>query len=228
MSISIRHLPMAAALMAAAACAFTASPARAAAICGSGTYAYAGFDGRSPSTGVSATIAQAGPLQVSNGHVAGWIGVVDASTGSAWLQVGMSALPNATTSAIYYEVAVPGQAPVYHLVKASVTPGVAHRFAVLEQPWNPGTWVVWVDGAPVGGPISLPGSHGRWSAQALGESWAGTASGACNKYAYAFGNVSLLGGPRQPAGVSVTAVQDPSYAIVRLSQTSFVATSASS
>ena len=64
------------------------------------------------------------------------------------------------------------------------------------------------------------------SAQAFGESWAGTSTGVCNSYAYTFADVSLLGADRRPAGPSVTAVHDPSYAIVRLSQTSFVARSA--
>jgi hypothetical protein len=225
MLISARALSMAAALFAAVACAFTASPARAAAICGNGTYAYAGFDGRSPSHGVSATISQAGALDVRDGHVAGWVGVVDENTGSSWLQVGLSALPSATTSGIYYEVAAPGHAPVYQQLQASVTPGVAHRFAVLELSSRPDWWRVWVDGKPATAPIHLLGSHGRWSAQAFGESWAGTSTGVCNSYAYTFADVSLLGADRRPAGPSVTAVHDPSYAIVRLSQTSFVATS---
>jgi hypothetical protein len=210
---------MAAALIAAAACAFSASPARAAAICGDGTYAYAGFDGRSPSAGVSATIAQAGPLQVSRGHVAGWIGVVDEGTGSAWLQVGLSALANDTVSGIYYEVAFPGHAPVYHQLQATVTPGVPHRFAVLEVQRRPSWWRVWVDGKPATAPLHLRGSHHRWTAQALGESWAGTATGACNAYAYAFGSVSLLRSGRVPP------VADPHYAVLLRSPASFVATS---
>src|ERR1700756_1368118 len=122
MLTSARAISMAAALFAAAACAFTALPARASSICGNGTYAYAGFDGRSPTDGVSATISQAAALDVRSGHVAGWVGVVDENTGSAWLQVGLSALPSATTSGIYYEVAAPGHAPVYHQLQASITP----------------------------------------------------------------------------------------------------------
>jgi hypothetical protein len=221
----LRHIPLAAACFAAAVCAFTAAPASAAAICGNGTYAYAGFDGRAATAGVSATIAQAGPLKVRNGHVAGWIGVVDPRSDSAWLQVGLSALPNDTASGIYYEVAVPGGAPVYHQLKTAVTAGVAHRFAVLEQRRRPGWWAVWVDGTKVTAPIHLRGSHGRWTAQVLGESWAGTATGICNSYAYAFRHVSLLAGGRQPAGVSVISLHDPNYTIVRLSRTNFVATS---
>jgi len=225
MSISARAPSLAAALFAAAACAFTASPARAAAICGNGTYAYAGFDGRSASDGVSATISQSGALDVRDGHVAGWIGVVDENTGNSWLQVGLSALPDATTSGIYYEVAAPGNGAVYHQLQAGVTPGVAHRFAVLELKNRPNWWRVWVDGRPVTAPLHLRNSHDRWIPQVLGESWTGTSTGLCNRYAYAFADVSLLTADRRPAGASVTAVQNLSYAIVHLSQTSFVATS---
>src|SRR5437764_15485209 len=127
---SLRHIMVAAAVSAAAACAFSA-PSNAAAICGNGTYAYAGFDGGTGTRGMSATISQAGPLGVRDGHVAGWVGVVDPRTDAAWLQVGLSALPNDTTSEIYYEVAFPGHAPVYHRVHTGVAMGEPHRFAVL-------------------------------------------------------------------------------------------------
>jgi hypothetical protein len=220
MMISARVLPISAAVFAAAACACTASPARAAAICGNGTYAYAGFDGGTGSRGVSATISQAGPLEVRNGHVAGWIGVVDPRTDTAWLQVGLSALPTETTSEIYYEVALPGHAAVYHQLRTGVAAGEPHRFAVLELQGRPNWWRVWVDGKPATAPLHLRGSHGRWSAQVLGESWAGTASGTCNTYRYAFDGVSLLA-----AGGRMPAVHDRNYAVVRRSRTSFVATS---
>jgi hypothetical protein len=220
MPISARHIPLGVALIAAAVCAFSASPARAASICGDGTYAYAGFDGGTGTRGVSATISQAGPLGVRDGHVAGWVGVVDPRTDAAWLQVGLSALPNDTTSEIYYEVAFPGHAPVYHQVRTGVAVGEPHRFAVLELQGRSNWWRVWVDGKPATAPLHLQGSHGRWSAQVLGESWAGTASGACNTYRYAFDGVSLLA-----ANVRMPAQHDPNYAVVRRSPTSFVATS---
>lgn len=218
-SYSIRQVSLAAAAIAAASCAFSA-PASAAAICGEGTYAYAGFDGSSATRGVSATIDQAGPFQVRDGHVAGWIGVVDPNTAAAWLQVGLSAMPNDTTSEIYYEVAFPDRAPVYHLLRTDIAVGESHRFAVLELQRRPNWWRVWLDGRPVTPPLHLRGSHDRWSAQALGESWAGAASGACNSYAYAFGDVSLLA-----AGGRLPALHDPNYAVLRRSRSSFVAAS---
>jgi hypothetical protein len=217
---SCGHIVMAAALCAAAACAFSA-PAHAAAICGNGTYAYAGFDGRSATRGVSATIAQAGPLQVRDGHVAGWIGVVEPDTSASWLQVGLSALPGDTTSGIYYEVAFPGHAPSYHLLRSNVPPGERHRFAVLELQHRPNWWRVWVDGKPVTAPLHLRGSHDRWTVQVLGESWAGTASGICNSYAYAFSGVSLLAS----TSGRVLVLADPNYTIVRRPGASFVAAS---
>jgi hypothetical protein len=214
----LRHIPLAAACLSAAACAFTAAPARAAAICGEGMYAYAGFDGNAATRGVSATIEQAGPLHVRNGHVAGWAGIVSPDV-HGWLQVGLSAMPNDTTSAIYYEFALPGHAPVYRIVRRHIDAGQPHRVAVLEQPRKPGWWVVWVDGVPASAPMFLAGSHGRWTAQVLGESWAGSTSGTCNGYSYAFNGVSLLGAPR------VDRVADANYAVWRSSPTSFVAMS---
>jgi hypothetical protein len=217
---SSRHILMAAAVSTAAACAFSA-PAYAAGICGNGTYAYAGFDGRSATRGVSATIAQAGPVQVRDGHVAGWIGVTEPSTSAAWLQVGLSALPGDGTSEIYYEVAFPGHAPSYHLLQRKVTVGERHRFAVLELRHRPNWWRVWVDNRPVTAPLHLRGSHNRWTPQVLGESWAGTASGVCNTYAYSFSGVSLLAS----TSGRVPALADPNYAIVRRSGASFIAAS---
>jgi hypothetical protein len=216
---SSRHLMMAAAAGAAAACAFSA-PAQAGAICGNGTYAYAGFDGSSATRGLSATIAQVGPVQVRDGHVAGWIGVVEPDTSAAWLQVGLSALPGDGTSGIYYEVAFPGHAPSYHLLRRTVAVGERHRFAVLELRHRPNWWRVWVDSRPVTAPLHLRGSHDRWMPQVLGESWAGTASGICNTYAYAFSSVSLLAS----TSGRVPTLADPNYEVVRRSGASFVAT----
>lgn len=212
--------------LAAAAAFLAAAPAKAAAVCGEGTYAYAGFALGSGSRGVSATIEQMGPLNVRAGHVAGWIGVVDPTSGSAWLQVGLSALPGNTTSQIYYEVAAPGQAPVYRDVRRFIATAEPHRFAVRELNRRPNWWRVWVDGRPVTAPIHLRGSHNRWTAQVLGESWAGTTSGACNGYAYSFSDVALFDARyRELAGLGGTAHTDPEYAVTRYSRSSFLAAS---
>lgn len=214
----IRHILVAAAAIAAAVCAFSA-PARADGACAEDSYAYAGFGGGAATRGVSATIDQAGPLQVSNGHVAGWIGVVEPDA-TAWLQVGLSALPDDTTSGIYYEVAFPGQGPVYHLLQSGVGAGERHRFAVLEVPRRPSWWRVWLDGRPATPPLHLAGSHGRWTAEVLGESWAGMGTGMCNRYSYDFSGVSLLA-----ADGGLPVYQSGDYTVLRRSRSSFIATS---
>jgi len=222
-SVTVAVLASGAALLAAA------SPSRAAGpICGEGTYSYAGFALGSGSHGVSATIEQIGSLDVRAGHVAGWIGVVDPVTGNAWLQVGLSALPGNATSQIYYEVARPGGAPVYRDVRRFIASGEPHRFAVLELARRPGWWRVWVDGVPMTAPIHLRGSHNRWTAQVLGESWAGATTGACNGYAYSFSGVSLYDAAyRNLAGLGGVARTDPDYIVTRYSRSSFLAASIS-
>lgn len=220
-----RHLSLAAAVLAAAACAFTASTARAAAVCGEGTYSYAGFSGRTVVNGVSATIAQAGPLVVHAGHVAGWIGVVDSKSDGGWLQAGLSALPGQVTSAIYVEYRTPGHAPVYRELGTSVATGEPHTFTIVEQAFRPGSWVVWVDGRLAGAPFHLPGSHHRWTAQVLGESWAGQTGGVCNAYSYAFSNVRLVHRRNRSTGLGGGLTADPHYAVADPSPSGFVATS---
>lgn len=219
-----RLVAMAASLVAAAACAFTASPARAAVVCGSGTYAYAGFAAQSAMRGVSATIQQDGPLAVHSGHVAGWIGVVDPATDDAWLQVGLSALAGQTSSAIYIEYAEPGGAPVYRQLATGIAVGEPHTFALLEQPWSRDDWVVWVDGNPVGPPLHLRGSH-AWTAQVLGESWAGRRSGACNAYSYGFADVHLLTVRGHTDGLAGAPIADPNYTVANRTGSGFVASS---
>jgi hypothetical protein len=228
----MRHLPLhgfaVALATAAAALVAAAAPARAASVCGEGTYAYAGFALDSVTHGVSASIAQAGPLEVRAGHVAGWIGVVAPDIADGWLQVGLSARPGDTTSQIYYEVASPGKAPAYHDVGRFVGTGQPHRFAVLELRRRPGWWRVWVDGEPATAPIHLRRSHNRWTTQVTGESWTGQTSGPCNRYAYAFTHVSLRGSDGRPAvGLVGSAQDDPNYTLVHRTRSSFVATSGS-
>ena len=202
-----------------------APPASAASICGEGTYAYAGFDPGAITTGVSATIEQAGAIDVRDGHVAGWIGVVAPDISDGWLQVGLSALPGDTTSRVYYEVEAPGGNPVYHELRSDIASATPYRFAVLELRQRPGWWRVWVDGRPATAPIHLRGSHGRWSAQAVGESWAGTTSGSCNSYAYGFGNVALHGRGRSRLGLAGAVFHDRDYVVAHRSHSSFVAMS---
>jgi hypothetical protein len=198
-------------------------PASAAATCTEGSYAYAGFDSRSTTSGVGATIEQAGPLEVRAGHVAGWVGIVEPGSGSAWLQAGLSAMPGDRRSGLYYEVAFPGHAPVYHEIARDIGRRERHRLAVLEVRGRADWWRVWLDGEPATAPLRLRGSHGRWIAQVLGESWAASAAGTCNAFAYAFSGVSFFGADGGRLGLFGAVREDANYTVVRRSRWSFVA-----
>jgi len=217
---------LAAALLAAVA----ASPSRAG-TCGAGSYSYAGVGSRTATSGVGATIRPTAAPNVRDGHVAGWIGVGGVGAGRSgmdeWIQIGLTASPGDTTSRIYYEIARPGRSPVYRELSHRVRVGEQHRFAVLELANRSGWWRVSLDGLPVSAPVFLAGSHASWSAQVVGESAGGETSGACNLYAYGFGDVSLasaLSGAWGPVG-PFQLFQDPFYRLVRSSATSFVARS---
>jgi hypothetical protein len=212
-----------------AACAI-AVPSRAA-TCGEGTYAYAGLGGGEPSSGVSATIAPAAAPSVRDGHVDGWIGVGGPGLGpngtDEWIQVGLTSVPGVPQNSVYYEIVRPGHGDVTRELRRNVGVGTRHTFAVREVAGRPNWWRVWLDGSPASARVLLPGSHGRWSAQAVGESWAGATSGACNAYAYSFSNVQFAGarsGVWSPF-TRVQSFQDMNYRLVRGSASSFVARS---
>jgi hypothetical protein len=215
----------------AAACAL-AAPGRAATVaatCGEGAYAYAGIGGRELVSGVSARIAPTAAPTVRDGHVDGWVGVGGPGAGpngaDEWIQVGLTSVPNEALNSIYYEIVRPGHADVTHWLRANVRVGEQHTFAVREMASRPNAWRVWLDGSPASPPVFLPSSHARWTAQAVGESWAGTTSGPCNTYAYSFGNVafaSVRDGGWSPFR-RAESFQDANYRLVRQSPTSFLA-----
>lgn len=85
---------------------------------------------------------------------------------------------------------------------------------------------MWVDRRPASPPIHLPGSHGAWHPQAVGESWNGN-TGACNAFAYEFSDVRLAhesGGVWRPLR-SHYLFNDDGYRVVRTSRlpSSFIA-----
>jgi hypothetical protein len=213
----------------AAACLFAAPGL--AGTCGLGSYSYAGIGSRTVVSGVAAGITSTAASTVWGGHVSGWVGVGGVGEGAngmdEWIQMGLTANPGDATSRIYYEIARPSRKTIYRELSRRVSVGEQHRFAVLEVAHEPGWWRVALAGSPVSAPVFLPGSHARWTAQVVGESAGGGTSGACNQYAFAFGNVSLASAASStwnPIG-RIQLFQDPFYRFVRSSASSFVAQS---
>ncbi len=214
-----------AALLVSAAAGVTVSPARASARCGSAGYAYAGLQPASAGHGIAAGLTSLATPSVESGHVAGWVGVGGPGEGPGgtdeWIQVGLNSLPG-TGNKLYYEVMRPGGRSSYAEVATDVANGRVLRVAVLETSSSAGAWRVWVNGRAVTPAISLPGSHGRLSPMAMGESWGGGRP-ACNRYKYRFENVSIAGAPGGSwhAARDVTVLQDPGYRVVRRAPDSF-------
>jgi hypothetical protein len=229
----IRTPALVAAATLAAACALTGT-ARAGTVgatCGEGTYAYAGMGGREIASGVSATIVPTAAPTVRSGHVDGWVGVGGPGMGprgtDEWIQVGLTSVPDEAQSSVYYEIVRPGHGDVTRELRHVVRVGEVHTFAVRELAGRPSWWRVWMDGKPASAPVYLPASHGRWTAQAVGESWAGTTSGPCNAYAYGFSNVTFASARDGVwnAFRRFQPFQSANYLLVRRSATSFLARS---
>jgi hypothetical protein len=160
-------------------------------------YAYAGAQDASPRSGIRATLTAMREPNVKAGHVSAWIGIggenVDANSNDEWLQAGYVAFDNGPRQ-IYYEVTLPGKPPRYHAIGAAVHKGEKHYLAVLEESGAPGKWRVWLDGQKASPVIALPGSHGRFKPQFVGESW-NAGSHSCNGYGYRFGDVQMATEP---------------------------------
>ena len=223
-----------AALVAVLVIAGPADDAKSAATVCESDYSYAGVQGRQIASGVSAALTPVETPTVTDGHVGGWIGVggADAGPGGAaeWLQVGLATFEQDRTSRLYYEVKVTGKEAKYVQLDSSVAPNETHRLAVVEVAGRTSWWRVRVDGRPASPAIHLPGSHGTWFPQALGESW-NDGSGSCNAYSYRFSKVMLdavNGGGWKPLERS-SSVQDTGYKVVQTSSVprSFVAASRS-
>ena len=174
-----------------------AAPGRAQAACGSSGYAYAGLGASHRAYGVATWLQSVATPEVLSGHVAGWVGVGGPGAGpngtDEWIQVGFSAFPGGSTS-LYYEVALPHQAPQYHEVAAGLPAGSTHKIAVVELRTRRSWWSVVVDDHAVGDPVYLPGSHGAWRPLATTETW-GAGSFVCNRFSYRFGSVSVATRP---------------------------------
>ena len=151
-------------------------------------YGYAGVVGALPAAGVGARLTALDPPLVHWGHVAAWVGLSNGGPGSAsWIQAGFAGFEQGANT-LYYEVARAGSSPVYTAIRYDVPAGEAHAVAVREVTGSPGTWRVWVDGAPASPPIALAGSHHAWHPMVMAESWSGS-TGACNAFRFAFADV---------------------------------------
>ena len=174
-----------------------AAPGRAQAACGSSGYAYAGLGASHRAYGVATWLQSVATPEVLSGHVAGWVGVGGPGAGPSgtdeWIQVGFSAFPGGSTS-LYYEVALPHQAPQYHEVAAGLPAGSTRKVAVVELRTRRSWWSVVVDDHAVGDPVYLRGSHGAWRPLATTETW-GAGSFVCNRFSYRFGSVSVATRP---------------------------------
>jgi len=167
--------------------------------CGTGGYSYAGLAATSPAFGIGATVTPLSSFGILSGHVAGWVGVGGPRQGTngsdEWLQVGYNTIGGIGGPNLYYEVTSAGSQPTYHQIAANLPSGKPARFAVLEMHHRPNVWRVWLNGSAVSGPITLPGSHGRWSPMATAESWDGGTGGGCNDFLYRFHRVSIAHAP---------------------------------
>lgn len=195
--------------------------------CAATRYSYAGVTSLAPAFGVAATVDALLAPFVADGHVAAWVGVGGPGYGprgtDEWVQVGVDTIP-LLPSAIYYEVARPGQPIEYGQIFGNALVGSRHRVAVLEVPRHRSFWEVWVDGEPAAGPFYLPGSDGAWQPVATAESWGGGAR--CNRFAFRFDRVSVAaypGGGWRPLRRSIP-FADEGYRVIRRSHAGFIAT----
>jgi hypothetical protein len=160
-------------------------------LCGSQGYSYAGISAIQSRSGISAAITALNAPHVSAGHVAAWVGVGGYGLGpgesNEWLQAGISAAPGQPVS-LYYELAQPHKAPVYHLIPITVSVGKTYDVAVLESRHHPNWWRVWVNGARASARFFLPASRDNWKPVATSENYDGGV-GACNTFAFKFGQL---------------------------------------
>lgn len=195
--------------------------------CGASPYSYAGIQGAHRVSGVTATIGLQRAPEVSSGHVMAWVGVGGQGEGPGgtdeWLQVGISAFPG-TAPAIYYEVQKPGAHARYVGVRGLLAAGARHRVGVRETRAN--QWRVYVDGTAASPELRLPGSHGRWFADAEAESWNGGHT-ACNRFDFSFGDIAVGGASPGFWSPLFTGrlLQDPGYSVQRSALDTFVASS---
>jgi hypothetical protein len=170
-----------------------AGSAAPAASCTSATYAYAGLFSDRAGTGIEATVTMLAHAVVTQGHVAGWIGVGGLNLGqkgkTEWLQAGVATTADGKT-AIYAETVQVGVIPDYQTLVSNVVPGRPYHLAVRTVPNRPEVWQVWLNGRPVTAPVKLPGST-HFEPMAMSESWNGGPPPTCNGFAYRFAQLKI-------------------------------------
>lgn len=194
--------------------------------CGSQGYSYAGISAIQSRSGISATITALRQPHVVAGHVAAWVGVGGYGLGpnetNEWLQAGISAAPDQPAS-LYYELALPGKAPVYHVVPIEVGVGKTYDVSVLESREHPNWWRVWVNGARASDRFYLPGSRNAWKPVATTENYDGGV-GACNAFSFKFSAIRATVTNRPGwTPVAGSVLTSPGYAVQGRTLAGFVA-----
>jgi hypothetical protein len=206
----------------------TAPSSLPAATCSSQSYAYAGLFSNLSASGIKATVTTLAAAQVTNGHVAGWIGVGGTNAGpggvAEWLQTGVQESAGGDTE-IYAETTKPGGSPTYQMLVGNVQPGTPYQLEVVELTGRANMWQVLLDGKPASTPVSLPGSS-HFEPMAMSESWNG-GTPTCNGFDYRFGNLQIATNPGAWVGLTNTqSLTDNGYHITDRTLSGFTATSA--
>jgi hypothetical protein len=196
--------------------------------CGPAGYGYAGVLSTTAASGVAATVSALAWPSVSGGHVAAWVGVGGYGMGPGgsdeWIQAGLTATPG-SSQRVYVEWKRPRGRPHLFVVERRLGVGAARRLAVRELPGRRSVWRAYLDGRAVGPAVHLPGSHGRFPAMAVAESWDGGRR-ACNRFAYRFAALSIVPARGVHGGSAGTIeLEDPGYVIERRERATYVARS---
>ena len=141
---------------------------------------------------------------------------------SAPLQTGVSTQAG-IGSELYAEITLPGKAPQYLTLASGVTAGSSYRLAVVELPGQPNVWHVLVNGKPVTGPVTLPGSS-TFRPMAMGESWSGGAPH-CNGFDYRFAQLQTMTAGSWKALTSTSVISDLGYKVIDKTNTGFTSVS---
>jgi hypothetical protein len=205
-----------------------AGSAAPAASCTSAAYAYAGLFSDGAGTGIEAAVTMLAPSVVTQGHVAGWIGVGGLNAGPAgkteWLQAGVATTAGGATE-IYAESVEVGGTPTYQALVSNVVAGTPYHLAVSMVANRPEVWEVLLNGRPVTTPITLPGSK-RFEPMVMSESWDGGVPPSCNGFSYRFAQlkVAASNGVWSPLTNS-TSLANKGYKIIDRTLNGFIARS---